>query len=180
MSILTMGSNCSCNYMFVLNYFDKERSMAAILLREIYEKKHYLFCTEPLKWEDAIRKSCEPLVEDGTVDGTYAEEIISCVKKHGPYIVILPGFALPHSTEKAKGAHATAVGFMKTAVPVHFEEGNPAKDAQVFFTLSAADPDEHLNNMQRLYSVLTNEEAVERLKKIERPEELLEIDRLFG
>lgn len=153
---------------------------ATILLQEIYNKKHYLFCAEPLSWEDAIRKSCEPLVKDGTVDKTYAEEIIACVRKHGPYIVILPGLALPHSTENAQGAHATAIGFMKTSVPVHFEEGNPAKDAQVFFTLSSTNPDEHLNNMQRLYSVLTNEKALGMLKKIEKPEELLEIDRLFG
>ena len=69
---------------------------------------------------------------------------------------------------------------MKTAVPVHFEEGNPAKDAQIFFTLSSTNPDEHLDNMQKLYSVLTNENALERLKKIEKPEELLEIDGLFG
>lgn len=153
---------------------------ATILLREIYDKKHYLFCVEPLSWEDAVRKSCESLMKDGTVDETYAEEIIACIRKHGPYIVILPGLALPHSTEKAKGAHATAIGFMKTAVPVHFEGGNPAKDAQVFFTLSSTNPDEHLNNMQRLYSVLTNEKALEMLKRIEKPEELLEIDRLFG
>lgn len=119
-------------------------------------------------------------MKDGTVDEIYAEEIIRCVKKHGPYIVLLPGFALPHSTENAKGAHATAVGFMKTSAPVHFEEGNPAKDAQVFFTLSSTNPDEHLENMQRLYAVLTNEKALEMLKKIEKPEELLEIDRLFG
>lgn len=157
-----------------------KRRRAIILLREIYEKKHYLFCPEPLSWEESIRKGCEPLRKDGTVDETYAEEIIACIRKHGPYIVILPGVALPHSTEKAKGAHATAVGFMKTAVPVRFEEGNPEKDAQIFFTLSSTNPDEHLDNMQRLYSVLTNENALERLKKIEKPEELLEIDGLFG
>ncbi|CAB1252597.1 PTS system, 3-keto-L-gulonate/L-ascorbate specific IIA component (PtxA) [Ruminococcaceae bacterium BL-6] len=157
-----------------------KRRRAIILLREIYEKKHYLFCSEPLSWEESIRKGCEPLRKDGTVDETYAEEIIACIRKHGPYIVILPGIALPHSTEKAKGAHATAVGFMKTAVPVRFEEGNPAKDAQIFFTLSSTNPDEHLDNMQKLYSVLTNENALERLKKIEKPEELLEIDGLFG
>lgn len=164
--------------MFVLNVY-YERGYAAILLQEIYEKKHYLFCAQPLSWEDSIRKSCEPLVKDGTVEEIYAEEIIRCIKKHGPYIVILPGFALPHSTENAKGAHATAISFMKTAAPVHFEAGNPAKDAQVFFTLSSTNADEHLENMQKLYAVLTNEAALERLKKAEKPEDLLEIDGLF-
>lgn len=113
---------------------------------------------------------------DGTVDETYADEIIACVKKHGPYIVILPGVALPHSTENAKGAHSTAIGFMRCSVPVSFESGNHEKDAQIFFTLSSTNTDEHLSNMQKLYSVLTNEAAVEKLKQIEKPEDLLKID----
>lgn len=113
---------------------------------------------------------------DGTVDETYADEIIACIKKHGPYIVILPGVALPHSTENAKGAHGTAIGFMRCSVPVSFENGNHEKDAQIFFTLSSTNPDEHLANMQKLYSVLTNDAVVEKLKQVEKPEDLLKID----
>jgi PTS system ascorbate-specific IIA component len=151
-----------------------------ILLREIYEKKHYIFCREPMTWREAIKKCCEPIVADGTADETYAGEIISCIEKHGPYIVILPGVALPHSTENAKGAHGTAIAFMKSFVPVSFEQGNREKDAEIFFTLCAANSDEHLANMQKLYSVLTNEAAVEKLKQIENPEQLLQIDLLCG
>lgn len=47
------------------------------------------------------------------------EEIISCVSKHGPYIVLVPGLAMPHS-ENAEGAIETAIGFMKTEKMVHF------------------------------------------------------------
>lgn len=113
------------------------------------------------------------------MDKTYAEEIICCIKEHGPYIVIIPGIALPHSTQNSSGAHSTAIGFMKCSTPVSFEEGNPEKDAQVFFTLSSTNSDEHLENMQKLYTILTNNEALEKLKAINTPEELLLIDRLF-
>lgn len=113
------------------------------------------------------------------MDETYPEEIIVCIKQHGPYIVILPGIALPHSTQNAKGAHGTAIGFMKCSVPVSFQEGNPDKDAQIFFTLSSTNSEEHLANMQKLYVILSNPEAQERLKAIQKPEELLEIDRLY-
>ena len=34
--------------------------------------------------------------------------------------------------------------------------------------------------MQRLVQVMSNEDVVERLKKIETPEELLDIDKLVG
>lgn len=113
------------------------------------------------------------------MDETYAEEIINCIKQHGPYIIIIPGVALPHSTQNAKGAHSTAIGFMKCSTPVSFEEGNSEKNAQIFFTLSSTNSDEHLDNMQKLYVILSNTEALDKLMAINNPEELLEIDRLF-
>lgn len=148
-----------------------------MLLREIYESRHYALTDGPFLWQDAIRECCKPLEADGTVDPVYADEIIACVEKHGPYIVLIPGVAMPHSTENAKGCNKTAIGFMRCATPVHFEEGNPEKDAQVFFTLCDTDPDAHLANMTKLYAVLSNDEAIERLKAVQVPEDLLEIDR---
>ena len=85
---------------------------------------------------------------------------------------------MPHSTESAHGCNATAIGFMRCATPVHFDENDPEKDAQVFFTLCDTDPDEHLKNMQRLYSVLSNEEAIARLKEATCAEDLLAIDKI--
>lgn len=151
-----------------------------MLLKEIYEKNHYIFTEEELSWQDSIRKACQPLEQTGIVDATYAEEIIACIEKHGPYVVILPGLCLPHSTENAKGAHGTAIGFMKSAKPVSFAEGNPDKDAQIFFTLSSTNPDEHMENMQRLYEILTNNDALEALRNIQSPEELLRIDAMVS
>lgn len=151
-----------------------------MLLKEIYDKGHYAFTEGPYTWQDAVRACCKPLEVDGTVDPVYAEEIIACVEKHGPYIVLIPGVAMPHSTENAHGCNATAIGFMRCAQPVHFEEGNPEKDAQIFFTLCDTDPDAHLKNMQRLYAVLSNEEAIAKLIAATKPEDLLEVDQMVN
>ena len=86
---------------------------------------------------------------------------------------------MPHTTENAEGANGTAIGFRRLKEPVAFEEGNPDKDAQIFFTLVSTNPDEHMENMQRLYTILTNEEVVEKLKNSTSGEELLEIDALL-
>lgn len=150
-----------------------------MLLKEIYEKGHYAFTEGPIAdWRDAIRECCKPLEADGTVDPVYAEEIIACVEKHGPYIVLIPGVAMPHSTENATGCHGTAIGFMRCSEVVHFdEEGHdPEKDAQVFFTLCSTNQEEHFANMQRLYAILTDDEVVARLREATGPEDLLEID----
>lgn len=37
--------------------------------------------------------SCESLEADGTVEANYKEDIIACVEKHGPYIVVMPNVA---------------------------------------------------------------------------------------
>lgn len=147
-----------------------------MLLKEIYDKKHYAFVEGPYTWQDAIRECVVPLTADGTADPIYAEEIVKCVEAHGPYIVLIPGVAMPHSTENAQGCNKTAIGFMHCATPVIFDENDPDKYATVFFTLCDTDPDQHLQNIQNLMAVLSNDEAVERLKAATCPEDLLAID----
>lgn len=151
-----------------------------MLLKTIVEQGHFLFAEQAASWEESIRMSCTPLVADGTVDEGYAQEIIECVQEHGPYIVLIPGFAMPHSTENAAGAHRTAISFMKLEQPVHFEEGNPEKDATVFFALAATDKDAHLKNMRQLFKMLTNEELVAALLTVQTPEDLLRLDEQFS
>lgn len=149
------------------------------MLKEFWEMKHYKFAKEAKDWEDAIRMSCEPLEADGTVEGNYKEDIIECIKKYGPYIVIAPNVAMPHSQECAKGVHKTAISFMKLEKPVSFEKENPEKDAQIFFTLASCDPEQHLSNMSRLAEILMDEELMKALEKIHAPEELLELQKNY-
>ena len=149
------------------------------MLRDFVENKHYKFAKEAPDWREAIRMSCESLEADGTVEKNYKEDIISCVEKHGPYIVIMPEVALPHSQEGAAGVNRTAIGFMKLEKPVSFDEKDPEKDARLFFTLASCNPDQHLNNMMKLSEMLMNEDVVKELLKAETPEDLLEIQKTY-
>ena len=151
-----------------------------MLLRDIYEHKHYAFVKTPMTWEESIRECCKPLEADGTVNPEYADDIIECVEKYGPYIVIVPNVAMPHSTARIGSNGKTAIGFMHSDVPVNFEDGDDEKQVKTFFTLSATDQEAHLKNMQMLVQVLMNEEVLELLKNIQSPEELLEIDELIS
>ena len=153
-----------------------------MLLKEIVEKKHYTFVEGAPEWREALRLGCKPLEADGTVDPVYAEVIVENVEKNGPYIVLVPGVAMPHTTENAKGCNGTAIGFMHTTESVHFDEENPTPDtdAKIFFTLCSTNQDEHFQNMQRLMAVLTNEEAVAKLMEATCPEDLLAIDAIVN
>ncbi len=149
------------------------------MLRDFVEKKHYKFAKGASDWEEAIRMSCESLEADGTVDESYKEEIIACVKKYGPYMVIMPGVAMPHSQEGAQGVKKTSIGFMKLENPVSFEEGNPDKEARLFFTLASCNPEQHLDNMAKLSDMLMQEEVIEALEKAKTPEDLLKIQEQY-
>lgn len=149
------------------------------MLKEFVESKHYKFAESAKDWKDAIRMSCESLEADGTVEANYKEDIIKCVEKYGPYIVIIPGVAMPHSQENAVGVHKTAIGFMKLEEPVSFEPEDPEKDASLFFTLASCNPEQHLNNMSRLAEMLSNEDLIEDLKKAKGPDDLLELQEKY-
>lgn len=149
------------------------------MLREFVEKKHYKFAKEAGDWEEAVRMSCESLEADNTVEANYKEDIIACIKKYGPYIIIMPDVAMPHSQEGATGVHKTAIAFMKLEKPVSFEPGDPEKDARLFFTLASCDSQQHLDNMSRLSEILSDEEVVAELLKAEGPEDLLRIQEKY-
>lgn len=151
-----------------------------MLLREIIESSRVRFAEGAENWEEAVRMSCETIIKDGTIEAAYAEEIIAAVHEHGPYIVLLPGIALPHAMKDSVNAHGTAIAFMKLARPVSFDPDNPEKDASVFFTLAARDSEEHLKNMRKLWKMLTDETLCGELQKVASEADLLALDEKFS
>lgn len=150
------------------------------MLRELVEKKHTVFAGKARDWRDAIRMSCEPFAADGTAEEGYADEVIRCIEQYGPYIVILPGVAMPHSQENGPLVHGTGVSFMRLAEPVSFDPGDPDKWADLFFTIAADDPEAHLENIKGLMEIFQNEELLDKLRKAECDEDLLELADEFG
>ena len=54
---------------------------------------------EPVSWQEAIQESCLILLQKHIIDQSYVDEIIQCVETFGPYIIIAPEVAMPHSSE---------------------------------------------------------------------------------
>ena len=150
------------------------------MFRELVEKKHTVFAKEAKDWQDAIRLACSPFVADGTVEPEYAEDVIRCVQKYGPYIVLFPGVAMPHSQEGGPLVHGTGISFMRLADPVSFDPKDPEKWADLFFAIAADDPAVHLENIKSLMEVLQNEELLERLRAASCDEDLLGLAEEFG
>ena len=146
-----------------------------MLLKELVEKK--LTCYEEGfdDWKDAVKANGVPLKKEGYIDDAYLDAVIACIEKYGPYIVIAPNIAMPHSTEGAPGVNKTGIGFMKVEQPVHFDPNDPEKDARLFFMLASNDSEAHLNNMMQLAEMLSNDDLVADLLNAKNDEDVLAV-----
>ncbi|MTD42348.1 PTS sugar transporter subunit IIA [Erwinia sp. CPCC 100877] len=138
------------------------------MLRYFYDNDLIRLCEQtPKDWREAIVFSCQTLVEKGLITQQYVDEIITCVQKYGPYIVIVPGVAMPHSSQDSAGVLGTAVSFTKMPEEVVFEEGNEEKNARLFFTLAAKNSEEHVENISKLSEMLMSDGLIEALLSVE-------------
>ncbi len=151
-----------------------------MLLKDIVEANHYSFVDSFDSWQDSIYGAAQPMVADGTLDNQYLDKIIENVNTYGPYFIIMPDVAMPHSTLGGTGVYKTAIGFCKVKEPVVFDPNDETKNARLFFTLAAVDNEQHLQNMVQLSEMLVKEGIVEDLLAAETKEDLLDIDKKYS
>lgn len=112
-------------------------------------------------WKEAVAESCQLLLDKKLIDQSYVDEIIQCVEEHGPYIVIVPKVAMPHSSADSEGVYGTAKSFTKMKRPIQFDQEE--KSASLFFTLAAKNVDQHMENIQKLSELLMIDGLIDRL-----------------
>ncbi|ALS37433.1 PTS system ascorbate-specific IIA component [Enterococcus rotai] len=150
------------------------------MLKYFYDNELIQFCTDtPDNWQDAIILSCQTLLEKGIIKQQYIDEIVECVQKYGPYIVIVPGVAMPHSSEESQGVLGTAISFTKMSQDVVFEENNAEKNARLFFTLAAKNSEEHVENISNLSEMLMTDGVIEALMDVENMEDYQKVMATF-
>lgn len=132
---------------------------------------------EVTDWQEGIRESCQLLLEKKIIKATYVEEIIKCIRRFGPYILVAPNVAIPHASPQSDEVLATAISFTKLKSSVNFDD--PEKNAQLFFTLAAKDPAAHLKNIQRLSELLMKEGVIDSLMATDSIEDYLKVMRSY-
>ena len=125
---------------------------------------------EPISWQEAIQESCLILLQKHIID-----QSIQCVETFGPYIIIAPEVAMPHSSEESAGVFGTAISFTKFKQSVTFTGDQEAKTATLFFTLAAQNPAEHLENIQQLMDLLMTDGVIADLLETNTPMDFKEV-----
>lgn len=142
------------------------------MLKDLIDVKLVKLNIEAKDWEDAIRQSAQPLVENDKIKTSYVDDIITGVHEVGPYIVITEHVALPHARPEA-GALKNAVGIATLANPIEF--GNKHNDpVKYLFCFSAVNDQEHLSALAELAGLLENKEFFEILDNAKNAQEIID------
>lgn len=124
-----------------------------------YLKDHIQFAPGAVTWQKAIETAAAPLLKDGSIQQSYINAMIQNVEKNGPYIVILPNFAIPHAKPE-NGVKETSMALLKLEKPVLFPENKPV---QLLIVLAPLHPDVHLELMSELTDLLIDEDTLNKL-----------------
>ena len=73
-----------------------EEEILTPYLHQLLPASHIQLDVEASDWRDAIAKSAKPLVTMGHIEPRYIQAMIENVERHGPYVVLVPHFAIPH------------------------------------------------------------------------------------
>ncbi|WP_319371504.1 PTS sugar transporter subunit IIA [uncultured Ilyobacter sp.] len=122
-------------------------------------------------WEEAVRLSASSLLENNKIEQRYIDCMVNNIVENGPYMIILPGVAMPHSRPE-DGVIATGLSLLKLNEEVSFPEDNRVK---LVFSLAAGDSDSHMDTIMSLCDLFEDETKIEALNNATSIEEILEI-----
>jgi len=127
------------------------------MLKESLIENHSIALNQTAtSWQEAIKIGTDLLVKAGTIEPRYYDHIISNIEKMGPYIILAPGLAMPH-TRPEEGVIKTSFALVTLAEPVTFEgEDEPVS---VFIILAGSDSDRHMEGLMEITQVLDDEES---------------------
>lgn len=124
------------------------------LKQSLIENDSILLGASANNWQDAVKLGTDMLVKSGAIQAKYYDAIINCVKSMGPYIIIAPGFAMPHARPE-DGVNRTAFALVTLKEPVLFDgEDEPVS---VLITLAGSDSDKHMAGLMEVTQVLEDE-----------------------
>lgn len=102
-------------------------------------------------WEDAIRKSIGILERNNNVDENYIDHILKDIEEYGPYIIIHPGLAIPHSRPE-NGVIEIGFGLITLDTPVYFK--NNTNPVEVLISFAATDNEKHLDIIRLIVNIV--------------------------
>ncbi len=111
-------------------------------------------------WTDAIRLSGAVLEKAGSIEHAYTESMVKAVEDLGPYIVIMPGFAIAHAAPST-AVHKEDLALVTLAQPVSF--GSPNDPVRLILCVACIDRESHVRALSAVAEALSSDGVMEKL-----------------
>jgi len=131
-------------------------------LKKLLKKENVKFIDEAENWKEAIFQSGELLVSNKKVTSEYVQEMIELVEKHGPYIVLEEGIAMPHAGI-SENILETGISLLVVNEKVSLPEG---RNANIFLSFAAKNKNDNIDIMNDLFELITKYEFIDKISKI--------------
>jgi len=141
-------------------------------LNDILKKQCIALNAEAENWEEAVRLSGKLLLQNNYIKESYIDAMIKTVNEMGPYIVILPGIAMPHARPE-DGVKAIGASVVTLKNPIYF--GNSENDpVKVVIAICSTDHISHMKALSQLMKVIESPKFLENILKIQTPKECMD------
>lgn len=143
------------------------------MLSTLITKERIQLVEDISDWESSIDLVCKPLINDGSIENSYIDSIKTTTKNIGPYYVLAPQIAMPHSRpENGVNKNALALLIVRNGVRFNSEENDPVK---LLLLLAAKDSTQHLELIQAISTFFCNEDDVSQVINAESIDDIMEI-----
>ena len=137
-------------------------------LKKLLKKENVKFIDEAENWKEAIFQSGDLLVSNKKVTSEYVQEMIELVEKHGHYIVLEEGIAMPHAGI-SENVLETGISLLVVNEKVSLPEG---RNANIFLSFAAKNKNDNIDIMNDLFELITKYEFINKVSKMKNYSEL--------
>lgn len=131
-------------------------------LRKLLKKENVKFIEGAEDWKEAILQSGNLLVLNRKVTSEYVKEMIELVEKHGPYIIIEEGIAMPHAGV-SENVLETGISLLVVKEKVALPEG---RNANIFLSFAAKNKNDNIDIMNDLFELITKHKFIDEVSKM--------------
>ena len=131
-------------------------------LRKLLKKENVKFIEKTEDWKEAILQSGNLLISNRKVTSEYVKEMIELVEKHGPYIVIEEGIAMPHAGV-SENVLETGISLLVVKEKVALSEG---RNANIFLSFAAKNKNDNIDIMNDLFELITKHKFIDEVSKM--------------
>lgn len=138
-------------------------------------KTRLTFLESVKDWQTAIEQAAKPLLLGKFIEERYILTMIDNVVHFGTYMILVPKVAMPHARPEA-GALKAGFSILKLEKPVLF---NKTQEVQLIICLATTDNDVHLEMLQKISTLIDEEEKVDALLNTTSKEEFIHLSNRF-